>query len=94
MIELTKEMQIAEMAVKRCTRNPQAHVTEECFDCEFKNGMCDTYRLAEILYNEGYRKASDVALEVLKEVRELYMIDDRYAALERRVKKKYTEAKK
>lgn len=29
------------------------------------------------------------AMEVLKEVRELYMADDRYAALERRIKKKY-----
>lgn len=69
MTELDKEKQLAEMSVKCCTRNPQARTVEECFACEFKNGMCNTYRLAETLYNEGYRKASDVAnefFEVLK----------------------------
>lgn len=39
----------------------------------------------------GYRKSEEVAREVLEEVRELYITDDRYAALERRIKKKYGE---
>ena len=45
--------------------------------------------LANAILAAGYVKASDVAEEILKEVRELYMIDDRYAALERIIKKKY-----
>ncbi len=50
------EKQIAEMAVKGCVRNPQAHTVEECLECEFKKGMCDSYRLAKTLYNDGYQQ--------------------------------------
>lgn len=53
-------MKIAEMAVKCCTRNPKAHTSEECFKCEFKNGMCDSYKLAKILYEEGYEQTDDL----------------------------------
>ena len=38
----------AALAVLGCRRNPQAHTTQECLECVFKNGMCDIYRLAEI----------------------------------------------
>ena len=38
-------------------------------------------------YNEKVKR--ELVREILKEVRELYMVDDRYAALERRLKKKY-----
>ena len=62
------EKQIAEMAVKCCTRNPQAHTAEECLQCEFKNGMCDIYKLAKTLYKEDYRKASEVAREIFAEI--------------------------
>lgn len=53
-------MKIAEMAVKHCTRNPKAHTTEECFNCEFKKGMCDSYKLAKILYEEGYEQTDEL----------------------------------
>jgi hypothetical protein len=53
---MEKENQICEMAVMGCRKNPQAHTTEECIECGFKNGMCDIYRLAEMLYTSGYRK--------------------------------------
>lgn len=45
--------------------------------------------VATALYNAGYRKAEDVVREILAEVREFYMRDNRYTALERSVKKKY-----
>ena len=44
------------MAVLGCRRNPQAHEVEECIKCEFKNGMCDVYRVAEKIYEQNYRK--------------------------------------
>lgn len=53
-------MKIAEMAVKCCTRNPKAHTPEECFNCEFKNDMCDSYKLAKILYEEGYEQTDEL----------------------------------
>ena len=52
---MNRATEIAKMAVKGCHRNPQARSTEECLKCEFKNGSCDAYRMAEILYSEGYR---------------------------------------
>lgn len=51
---MTEDRMISELAVKCCTRNPQAHSTDECFECEFKNGMCNSYKLASIIYKEGY----------------------------------------
>ena len=53
---MTKQEQIAEMAVIGCVRNPQAHTAEECAKCDFKQGQCKAYRHAEMLYNAGYRK--------------------------------------
>lgn len=52
----TKKEQIEEMAVIGCVRNPQAHTAEECSKCDFKQGMCNSYRHAEALYDAGYRK--------------------------------------
>lgn len=68
---MTKDKQIAEMAVMGCRRNPQAHEAEECLGCEFKKGMCDIYKLAKILHEKGYRKASDVAREIFEEIEKL-----------------------
>ena len=53
---MTKQEQIEEMAVIGCVRNPQAHTAEECTKCDFKQGQCNAYRHAEMLYNAGYRK--------------------------------------
>lgn len=67
-------MKIAEMAVKCCTRNPKAHTIEECFNCEFKNGMCDSYRLAKTLYEEGYEKTDELKKQVADLRNRLHMI--------------------
>ena len=56
---MTKQEQIAEMAVIGCVRNPQAHTAEECAKCDFKQGKCNAYRHAEKLYNAGYRKIDE-----------------------------------
>ena len=55
-----EERKVAEMAVLGCKRNPQAHTTEECYNCIFKEGGCDSYTHAEILYSLGYRKNKGV----------------------------------
>ena len=56
---MTKQEQIEEMAVIGCVRNPQAHTAEECAKCDFKQGQCNAYRHAEMLYNAGYRKVGE-----------------------------------
>lgn len=67
-------MKISEMAVKRCTRNPRVHTAEECFNCEFKNDMCDSYRLAKTLYEEGYEKTDELKRQVADLRNRLHMI--------------------
>ena len=71
---MTKQEQIAEMAVIGCVRNPQAHTAEECAKCDFKQGQCNAYRHAEMLYNAGYRKTftSDLASDTQKAFKEGY----------------------
>lgn len=56
---MTKQEQIEGMAVIGCVRNPQAHTAEECAKCDFKQGQCNAYRHAEMLYNAGYRKVDE-----------------------------------
>lgn len=53
---MLEDIEIAEMAVVGCHKNPQAYTAEECMKCEFKNGMCDAYKHAEKLYEMKYRK--------------------------------------
>ena len=67
-------MKIAEMAVKCCTRNPKAYTAEECFNCEFKNGMCDSYKLAKILCEEGYEKTDELKNHVANLRNRLHLI--------------------
>lgn len=43
-----------------CTRNPKAPIAEEGFNCEFKNDMCDSYRLAKTLYEDDYEKTDEL----------------------------------
>ena len=62
---MTKQEQIAEMAVIGCVRNPQAHTAEECSKCDFKQGQCNAYRHAEELYKAGYRKTLDDIRELI-----------------------------
>lgn len=76
--------QIEEMAVIGCVRNPQAHSAEECAKCDFKNGQCNSYRHAEVLYNAGYRKVPDGAVILTPEERdeELKACNEKQAELE------------
>lgn len=67
---MTKQEQVAEMAVIGCVRNPQAHTVEECSKCDFKQGQCNAYRHAEKLYNDGYRKFPDGAVVLTPEERD------------------------
>lgn len=67
-------MKIAEMAVKCCTRTPKAYTAEECFKCEFKNGMCDSYKLAKILCEEGYEKTDELKKHVADLRNRLHLI--------------------
>ena len=60
---MNEEQQIEEMAVIGCVRNPQAHTTEECAKCDFKQGQCNAYRHAEALYNAGYGNVSEYKAE-------------------------------
>lgn len=62
--------QIEEMAVIGCARTPQAHTTEECTKCGFKNGRCNAYRHAETLYNAGYRKIPKDSVVLSREEQE------------------------
>ena len=74
---MTKQEQIEEMAVIGCVRNPQAHTAEECAKCDFKQGQCNAYRHAEMLYNAGYRKImNDKELNSEPDEEECDVIDD------------------
>lgn len=85
---MSRDKQIDEMCRVLC-QNAFCSV-EDWADCTLRNGFCGRCKMiAQTLYANGYRKASDVEREILAEVREFYMRDDRYAALERSVKKKY-----
>lgn len=55
-LQESEEEEVAKIAVLGCKRNPQAHTMEECYNCIFKDGGCDSYTHAEILYSLGYRK--------------------------------------
>ena len=48
-----------------------------------------TLQIVESKQAEIERLTEEVAKDILKDVRDLFMRDDRYAALERRVKRKY-----
>ena len=47
---------VAEIAVKECGRNPNAHSVEECIKCQFHPRSCNQWQLAEKLIDEGYHK--------------------------------------
>lgn len=61
---MSREKQIEEMAVKlgipACEKVP-------CRNCGVTNG-CDWREYAIVLYNAGYRKASDVAREIFADI--------------------------
>lgn len=71
---MNKQGQVEAMAVLGCVRDPKAHTAEECAKCDFKQGMCNSYRHAEALYNAGYRKTftGDFASNTQKAFKEGY----------------------
>ena len=80
---MEEEQMICEMAVMRCRRNPQAKTAKECFECDFKNGMCDAYGLAEQLHNVNYRQIPKGAVVLTREeYAELTDLSESYDALE------------
>lgn len=81
---MTRQEQIEEMAVIGCVRNPQAHTAEECAKCDFKQGQCNAYRHAEMLYNAGYGDISEYKAE-----RE--MLGSQIKVLKQRLNDKYIE---
>lgn len=58
-----KEKQIEEMARTMC-----GGANDDCIECNTHCGICEFWTEASILYNAGYRKASDVAREIFAEI--------------------------
>lgn len=64
--------QIEEMAKVLCG------ITKPCKDCRL-NSQCLAYNSADVLYNAGYRKASEVAREFFVEIeRNIFWIESIY----------------
>lgn len=97
---MTKEKQIEEMAKITCQMH-RREKEKKCAGVQECDCKCLQYNRCEALYNLGYRKASDVAREIMQEVRqallnmilknamgENYDIENRFAEIE----KKFTES--
>ena len=82
---MNREKQIEEMTKGLCD-----------IDCKgMKCGVCDSYGCeyrmqAEALYNAGYRKASEVAMEILSDLKAAGIDKWRYPVIAE-LEKKYTE---
>ena len=59
--------EIAELAVLGCKRNPQAHTTQECMNCEFHPHSCNQWEHAEKAINAGYQKTQEDSIVLSKE---------------------------
>ena len=60
---MTPEKQIEEMARTMC-----GGANDDCIECNTHCGICEFWTEASILYNAGYRKATDVAREILEKI--------------------------
>lgn len=76
---MSRDEQIEEMA------------TIICQNTEFDTMWGECYQSAEALYNAGYRKASDVAREVVEDMREMIKGYENIDVYLDRIEKKYTE---
>ena len=63
---MDKEKQIEEMAVDLCLLDDCKHLPKE--ECDLTTCV---HCMAEILYEKGYRKSSEVAREIFEEIEEL-----------------------
>ena len=76
---MNKEKQIEEMARSSCSIYDKNNTTTPCGGemlCDFN---CTQYNTCKVLYENGYRKASDVARELFEEIEEVIgirLIDD------------------
>lgn len=67
-----------------------------CAGCPDKHGLCADWYRAEALYNAGYRKQSEVAMEIIGEILSSHTLDiDGFFTMHEseltELKKKYTE---
>ena len=63
---MDKEKQIEEMAVDLCLLDDCKHLPQE--ECDLTTCV---HCMAEILYEKGYRKSSEVAREIFEEIEKL-----------------------
>ena len=87
---MERDKQIEEMAKTVC------HLDRTCDQC-MTSFECKAMTYAKRFYDNGYRKASDVAREIFEEIEKVFGVDLwlgstpwKYADYER-LKKKYTE---
>lgn len=70
---MSKEKQIEEMARSSCSIYDKNNTTTPCGGemlCDFN---CTQYNTCKVLYENGYRKASDVAREIFEEIERVAM---------------------
>ena len=64
---------------------------EECDSCPDEHPLnCKAYHIAKSLYTIGYRKASEIAEEILEELKKAGITENRYPVIAE-LKKKYKE---
>ena len=85
---MSKDKQIEEIAKAMCGGCPD---NKECIHC-----LCADWYRAEALYNAGYRKQSEVAMEIIGEILSSHTLDiDGFFTMHEseftELKKKYTE---
>ena len=95
---MTEDKQIEEMTEIMFTEYKTCSGID-CKDCEFFNfterygfkyGFCDEKRRATALYNAGYRKAEDVAKEVINDMRKMINGYENIDVYLDRIEKKYS----
>ena len=86
-------------------RNFDEYCGKPCRECDLCGVLnCESHYKAEALYNAGYRKASDVAREIMRDVRqaflnmvlsnsmgEMYDIEKRFAEIEKQYEREEEE---
>ena len=92
---MSRDKQIEEMAREIPKANCIHEPCDECKWCGCANdeAYCTDYLIAEHLYNAGYRKAEDVAREMLADLKSVGIDEWRYPIIAE-LKKKYTESEK
>ena len=92
---MNADKQIEEMA--KFFMSLETYDYKECEECgKWEHDRCDEYcfsqKVATDLYNAGYRKASEVAREVVEDMREMIKGYENIDVYLDRIEKKYTES--